>query len=82
VNRIVSPDALLPQAEAIARKICENGPLAVQATKRIARMGQEMSFETARQSAEMIRYILRQTEDAQEGPRAFVERRKPIYKGR
>jgi E-phenylitaconyl-CoA hydratase len=82
VNRIVPSDALLPQAEAIATKICENGPLAVQATKRIARMGLEMPFETARQTAEMMRYILRQTEDAQEGPKAFLERRKPIYKGR
>ena len=82
LNRIVSADTLMPAAEAIARKICENGPLAVQATKRMARMGLEMPFETARQSVEMMRYILRQTEDAQEGPRAFVERRKPIYKGR
>ena len=44
-------------------------------------MSLEMPFETARQGVEMMRYILKQSEDAKEGPRAFVERRKPTYKG-
>jgi enoyl-CoA hydratase/carnithine racemase len=81
VNRVVPPNQVLTTAAEIAAKICENGPLAVRATKRIARMGREMPFEMARQNAETLRYIIRQTEDAKEGPRAFVERRKPIYKG-
>jgi E-phenylitaconyl-CoA hydratase len=81
VNRVLPKSEVLPYAEKIAGKICENAPLAVKATKRIARMGLEMPFESARQSVEMMRYILRQSEDAKEGPRAFVERRKPSYRG-
>ncbi len=80
VNRVLPKPEVLPYAETVARKICENGPLAVKATKRIARMSLEMPFETARQEAEMLRYIVRQNEDSKEGLRAFVERRKPIYK--
>jgi len=82
VNKVLPKHEVLPYSQSVAQKICENGPLAVKATKRIARMGLEMPFETARQSVEMMRYILRQSEDAQEGPRAFGEQRKPLYKGR
>jgi enoyl-CoA hydratase/carnithine racemase len=81
VNRVVPKGEALPAAESLAKRICENGPLAVKATKRMARMGLEMPFESARQQVEMLRYILRQTEDAKEGPRAFAERRKPRYRG-
>ncbi|MBU2053980.1 MAG: enoyl-CoA hydratase/isomerase family protein [Proteobacteria bacterium] len=81
VNRVVPKGEAFPAAESVARRICENGPLAVKATKRMARMGLEMPFESARQQVETLRYILRQTEDAKEGPRAFAERRKPRYRG-
>ncbi len=82
VNRVLPKPEVFSCAEAIAKKICENGPLAVKATTRIARMGLEMPFETARESTELMRYILRQSEDSQEGPKAFAERRKPVYKGK
>ncbi|MBW2308327.1 MAG: enoyl-CoA hydratase/isomerase family protein [Deltaproteobacteria bacterium] len=82
VNKVVTKPALLSCAEETARKICGNAPLAVKATKRIARMGLEMPFEYARQSAELMRYILKQSEDVKEGPGAFAEKRKPVYKGR
>ncbi len=82
VNRVVPRQEVLPCAEKIAHEICENGPLAVKTTKRIAWMSLDMPFETARQGAEMLRYIMRGTEDAKEGPAAFVERRKPRYKGK
>ena len=82
VNKVLPRSELLPYAEKTATQICENAPLAVKATKRIARMGFDMPFESARETVEMMRYILKQSEDAKEGPRAFAERRKPGYKGR
>lgn len=82
VNKILPQSELLTHAEKIARQICENAPLAVKGTKRIARMGLDMPFESARQTVEMMRYILKQSEDAKEGPKAFAERRKPVYEGR
>ncbi len=81
VNRVVPKGEAFSAAEAVAKRICENGPLAVKATKRMAKMGMEMPFESARQQVETLRYILRQTEDAKEGPRAFAEKRKPQYRG-
>jgi enoyl-CoA hydratase/carnithine racemase len=81
VNRVVPKGEAFSAAESVARRICENGPLAVKATKRMAKMGLEMPFESARQQVETLRYILRQTEDAKEGPRAFAEKRKPRYRG-
>jgi hypothetical protein len=42
----------------------------------------EMPFEPARQQVETLRYILRQTEDAKEGPRASAKRRKPACRGK
>jgi enoyl-CoA hydratase/carnithine racemase len=82
VNKVVPQPELLRCAEQMAEKICANAPLAVRATKQIARMGLDMPFEYSRQSAELLRYILKQTEDVKEGPRAFAEKRKPVYKGR
>ena len=82
VNRVLPKEEVLSHAESMAKKICANAPLAVKATKRIARLGLETPFESARQSVEMMRFILRQSEDAKEGPAAFVEHRKPLYKGR
>jgi enoyl-CoA hydratase/carnithine racemase len=82
VNRVVPKGEAFPAVESVARRICENGPLAVKATKRMARMGLEMPFEPARQQVETLRYILRQTEDAKEGPRASAKRRKPTCRGK
>ena len=82
VNRVVPLDGLMAEAAALAERICQNGPVAVGATKELAYRGIEMSLvEGLRLETEISGWIAL-TEDAKEGSRAFVEKRKPVWKGR
>ncbi len=83
LNEIVPRAQLLDRAREWAARITENAPLAVAATKESARRGlaagslaEALDIE-ARLSARVLR-----TDDAREGPRAFVEKRAPRWTGR
>lgn len=82
VNKVVPFDQLMPEAEALASRICENGPLAVRAVKELACRGIEMSLADGLRLELEIGERLTKSEDAMEGPRAFAEKRKPVWKGR
>lgn len=69
-------------AEAMADKILENSPLAVQFLKRIVKDGRDMTVDHHWKFAEMFAFALGRTEDALEGPKAFAEKRKPNWKMR
>lgn len=82
VNRVVPAAELMPAAEALARRINENGPLAVRAIKEAAYKGVQMPLEDAlRLESELFDKLIL-TEDAREGPLAFIQKRKPEYKAR
>jgi enoyl-CoA hydratase len=82
VNRVVEPAELRPTVEAFARRLARNGPLSLQAIKRTALetsglpLADAFAIE-AQHSAGVMR-----SEDAREGPRAFAEKREPVYRGR
>ena len=82
LNRVVPRERLMPTAEEIAVRISENGPLAVQAIKRSVREGMGVGLREALKKEMEIGLPIFLTEDAREGPRAFKEKRKPVYKGR
>ena len=82
VSRVVPPAELMPTAERIAQRISENGPLAVKITKELALRGLYQSPEDAIAYRNAVSALIRQSEDAKEGPRAFAEKRKPQFKGR
>jgi len=82
INAIVEPDALLSRAFATADQIASNGPLAVKATWAGVRELMHLDLETAYERQEELGKPLRKTEDAREAQRAFVEKRKPVFKGR
>jgi E-phenylitaconyl-CoA hydratase len=82
VNRVVPLDSLMSEAGSLAERICQNGPMAVGAVKELAYRGIDMNLsEGLRLETEMSGWIAL-TEDAKEGSRAFVEKRKPVWKGR
>jgi E-phenylitaconyl-CoA hydratase len=80
VNRVVPLGDLMPTAEEYARRLCENGPLALRAIKELAIRSQSVPLEHGLRLEESFQEFLRTTEDAKEGPRAFAEKRKPAYK--
>lgn len=84
VNRLVEPGEALAGALELGAAVARNAPLAVQASLRIARRAlasaddeRALFRESARAMAELMA-----TEDFAEGPRAFLEKRPPIWQGR
>jgi len=82
VSRIVPADELLPTARQIAQRIAGHAPLAVRAAKEVAQSALDETLEQSLRFGSALRWIIGQTEDAREGPRAFAERRPPRYQGR
>lgn len=82
VSEITAPDDLLTRALAIAERIASNGPLAVQALKRLSRQTAHLSDADAQLLTELHWGALRETEDRREGRAAFAEKRAPHYAGR
>jgi E-phenylitaconyl-CoA hydratase len=82
VSRIVPQNELLPTALQIAQRIASHAPLAVKAVKEVAQAALDETLDQALRFGSTMRWIIGQTEDAREGPRAFAERREPRYEGR
>lgn len=82
VNRVVEPDEVMPTAMALAERIASHAPLAVRANLEMANATADMTLDQALRLSSMSRWIVGQTEDAAEGPQAFVEKRAPEYQGR
>lgn len=82
INKVVPMAELMPTAERYARQLCEHGPLALRAIKELAIRSQSLPLEQGLRLEQAVQEVLRTTEDAKEGPRAFAEKRKPVYKAR
>ncbi len=82
VNRVVPPPELMPTAIAWAETLCERGPLAVRAAKEAVIRGLSLPLPDGLRLEAFLSNTLRGTEDAEEGPRAFAEKRKPNFKAR
>lgn len=82
LNHVVPGDAVMDKATEIAEKIARNGPLAVKAIRRSARACLGLPERDALKLENEISGPVFQTEDAREGPRAFMEKREPRYQGR
>ncbi|HEX2829256.1 MAG TPA: enoyl-CoA hydratase-related protein [Burkholderiales bacterium] len=82
VNRVVPAAELMSAASALADEIVACAPLSVAAARRMVRHTINMGLDAAMEVGRQLAVPLYASEDAQEGPRAFREKRKPVWKGR
>ena len=82
VNAVVPAAEVLETARALARRITANAPIAVRESLAIARQAMELDEETLWRLSRAASDRMKLTEDFQEGPRAFVEKRAPRWTGR
>lgn len=81
VNRVVGPGEVLDEAKRLAAEIVECAPLTVMAAKELIGLATDMGRSAALQAARYVFDRVYRSEDAQEGPRAFREKRRPQWKG-
>ncbi|MGW0044669.1 enoyl-CoA hydratase/isomerase family protein [Rhodococcus sp. NPDC003348] len=82
ISEVVEPDRLLERAHEIADIVNSNAPLAVRGTRLAILKGLDLPLHEAEMLAESFRERVTRTEDALEGPRAFVEKRAPDWQCR
>ena len=82
VNRLAAPVALLDTALALAQEILEGAPLSLKAGRETVMLATEMGRGAALQAARAAHERTYTSSDAQEGPRAFAEKRQPQWQGR
>jgi enoyl-CoA hydratase/carnithine racemase len=81
VSHVVAGENLLDEALRIAELIAANGPLAVRAARDAVYQGLALPLDEALRLEQFQAEPLRQSDDAKEGVRAFVEKREPCFKG-
>jgi enoyl-CoA hydratase len=82
VNRLVEPGQAVAAALELADQICANAPIAVRETRKVVLEGAGADDETAWSLTNAAMGTVVRTEDFSEGPRAFIEKRAPEWKGR
>lgn len=82
VNAVVPPDRLRAAALDLAETIVRNAPLTVRAARELVYLSTEMGRSAALRAGRHLFEPVYLSEDAQEGPRAFAEKRQPNWKGR
>jgi enoyl-CoA hydratase len=81
-NRLVDDGEADSEARDLAETMCERAPLAVEAAKSVVNEGLEASLDTALALEQEVAFTLYNTEDTDEGIKAFLEKREPQFSGR
>lgn len=81
VNRVVPHEQLLAEAEGLARRMLERGPLALKLAKSAIHQSQEVGLSSGLSYEQEAFSLIFASDDKVEGLRAFTERRKPAFRG-
>jgi enoyl-CoA hydratase/carnithine racemase len=81
LNRIVQPEELMDAALGMAQKIRENGPLAVKMDKEIFYRSRDMNRKDIESLNWKLQNRILKSKDNAEGLKAYIEKRKPVYRG-
>jgi enoyl-CoA hydratase len=82
LNKVFPVKELMEKTMEIAKKIATKGPLALKLAKMAMNMGMEIGLTDGLGYERLARILVHGSEDRLEGMRAFVEKRKPSFKGR
>ena len=82
VNKVVKKEALIDECIKIAKKMVINSPLAMAYTIEAQNLGEDKSIENGLSLEAILFERVFETEDSKEGLTAFIEKRKPIYRGK
>jgi enoyl-CoA hydratase/carnithine racemase len=81
VNAVVAPEALMAETHKLARKIADGPPVAIQLAKRAIYHNQDADLRSALEFETFAQGISRDTDDAKEGVKAFIEKRAAVFRG-
>lgn len=82
VEKVVAPEKLRDEAHALACNIADKSPLAIRLAKHAMNTIEFMDLRNGYRFEQNMTHELTDSEDAKEAARAFVEKRKPVFKGR
>jgi len=81
VNKVVPVEDLMGETKKIAKEIASKPPISVRAAKQAILRATDTTLEIGLDYERMLFYSLFTTDDAREGMKAFLEKRKPVFKG-
>ena len=82
VNHVVPPESLMEEAKKIATDIASKPPISIRSAKEAILKAQDTTLEVGLEFERKSFYMLFATEDGKEGMKAFLEKRKPTFKGK
>jgi enoyl-CoA hydratase len=82
VNRLVSPAELMAEAKKLAASLASKAPIAIRYILEAVHKGTEMPFSQAQIFEATLFGLVASTDDMREGTGAFLEKRKPVFKGK
>jgi len=82
INRVVPAARLLQEARALAGELASKPPIALRYAKDAVNRGENMPFADACQLESALFGLVTATQDRKEGTSAFLEKRKPVFRGR